>query len=930
MSVEEPPGHTQPAHKGNRRSMEMEDIDTHRLLHPSILAQRDTRSLRRKPRPAPAPPPGKNNFQRSATMERPSLQLTKEGSGIVAGGTLGRRPVRKAPVRHAPVKPQAKQKATPTNELPSVTINQEEDIQQQIDNLVRKKESLRQHKAVSQERESEVKPLEEDFSGYEFHPFTPPKAHSPAPPTHTPSPTHSHHSTPPPQPSPITTPRRDDVVMATVVPKEGGGKTLIIKPSPGSARKANIVFNLPPPPPPTPLKDDDVITAKNDVMPETLPVVHESHTNQTESSVTKDTASQVTVATTVNQQSESCDNHVIQGINEESILSNEYTNLDEDSEEEDRDGEMKNQPVVESQGKLPHGEPSHGEPSHGEPSQGEPSQGGCDVIEGDVSMQGEESVTAINELSYDTSLTNNGCNTSLANGTTSRGDIENGVDGDTGAVGGGSDVGDSSATGDSSDSIQQYDIISPLPASNEDYEDDVKLPPSLTTEDNHQLNITLNHNDNNNNNNNWDDDVVGFPPPPLEFIAPSEKYSTPARLSGFEMPPEPSFDDSELFSPEDEAVDLVAMTTHHDNGMKKTISGSSIKSLGTRLSELDSMVTSLTELTNEMPTPPPPPLPPVIIISPVKKSPLPPKPAPPVLLPSKKKKKPSSSSPVATNNTSHTLDHNGSLQDKDISSSLNEVVNSSMTDDVSPSSQETADISKQDRAHLTHSIEQRVNSLHSIPTPPQYPIPQTTGLHSMPPGGGDMHMFQQLLQQQLLQQQIIQLQQQFHQLQNTMHRPPAVAMTPAAMTIMQPQMYPGMVAMPMTGGVPTMGPSVAMPTSAMYGPMAMMGHTYSPHLSPSPPPPPPAPVTSTPMPTPPNQPHPQNDITVQQNKPRPPKAVTAELRTTALGQLETKFNQLMEDVKDTDVTNILRKVSQSVSNQHTMYVSSYSYVIIMV
>ena len=127
------------------------------------------------------------------------------------------------------------------------------------------------------------------------------------------------------------------------------------------------------------MKDDDVITAKNDVMPETLPVVHESHTNQTESSVTKDTASQVTVATTVNQQSESCDNHVIQGINEESILSNEYTNLDEDSEEEeDRDGEMKNQPAVESQGKLPHGEPSQGEPSHGEPS-----QGGCDVIEGD-------------------------------------------------------------------------------------------------------------------------------------------------------------------------------------------------------------------------------------------------------------------------------------------------------------------------------------------------------------------------------------------------------------------------------------------------------------------------------------------------------------------------------------------------------------------
>ena len=221
--------------------------------------------------------------RRTQTMGR---NVTRKAEGAL-NGTLGRRPVRKAPVRPAPKKPpgtvgpregpdsqlgvtpQTEVEATPTSphragatppvgsksaSLPFKTSETEGGIEEE-------------EKARKEEEEEEE---QIDFSGYEFYPsprpkrrspLTPPKPRPPPPPPQpspspsdrsTPSHSTPHHSpptshTPSPHPSPSSS-LRQQAARTLVKQREGGGKLLIITPSPGSDRRGRIVFNLPPPP----------------------------------------------------------------------------------------------------------------------------------------------------------------------------------------------------------------------------------------------------------------------------------------------------------------------------------------------------------------------------------------------------------------------------------------------------------------------------------------------------------------------------------------------------------------------------------------------------------------------------------------------------------------------------------------------------------
>ena len=258
------------------------------------------------------------------------------------------------------------------------------------------------------------------------------------------------------------------------------------------------------------------------------------------------------------------------------------------------------------------------------------------------------------------------------------------------------------------------------------------------------------------------------------------------------MPPEPQFDseeEEEAERRENGAVVLVGVQTHRedvsslvdgeregvscehsDKVMRGCGSSSSLKSLGTQLSELDSMVTHMQDMAEEMtsepivtvPPPPPPSPPPPSLTKPktVKRSPLPAKPPPPVLIPSVKKtvvtSRPQQSTPAAASKPppqppSHTPSHPPPPQPPSHPPSL-------------PPSQPPVKVVGEEKPHplsdgadiTSHEPQQQSTGS----------IPQSTGLQSiLQPGGvpvgGDMQLqLLQLLQQQVLQ---LQLQQQFSQ-----------------------------------------------------------------------------------------------------------------------------------------------------------------------
>ena len=385
LSVEEPARSSQLQRRGDyRKSREMEDIDS-LTLPPSSFPSKHTQSLKRRPKgPAPAPP---RPNQRAATLGRRPLQVPKDRR--TDGGSVGRRPVRKAPAPPRPNTEQTKTKAIPTKKAEDMVASPEEAIQQKIAALQKQKEALQQQRRVKEATQQEEKEEEIDFSGYEFHPLTPPKAQSPSPPpppTSSPLPPSTSPLPPstsplppstspippvpsvspispspstsplPPSTSPIppapstsplpsstpsppsrsrqstpTAPQSRRSTTTHIEEKEDGGKRLIIKPSPDSARKTNIVFNLPPPPPPPQFrvpedrgegekKGDDNVPGDDAKDGSKSPV---------------DTVPPVPVADShLSPSSLASQPSPISNLNEQSVLSNEYTNLDDESDNE--------------------------------------------------------------------------------------------------------------------------------------------------------------------------------------------------------------------------------------------------------------------------------------------------------------------------------------------------------------------------------------------------------------------------------------------------------------------------------------------------------------------------------------------------------------------------------------------------------------------
>ena len=849
QSMEEPAKSTQPvAPPSHRRSREMEDIDV-RQFRPSPLAMRTTHSLRRRPRgPAPCPPSGMREH-RAATLNRQSLQtVVREKKEADIGG---RKPVRKAPMRPAPTKPEPKtssrrpaDKTTPPREgespsPPQAKVGQKEEVQE---------EEKKQEEKRREESEEEV-----DFTGYEFHALPSPRVQSPGP------------QIPPKTPN--------NVVTATIVPQEGGGKTLIIKPSPGSTRRANIVFNLPPPPPPPEFSE---------VAPEANGTSVNGDTSTSDTSIAMATENIST--------------------NELSVVSNEYTNLDEEeSEEEEAAGQLAS---VQEECEVSVSE-----------------DGG--VREGEECGEREEE---------------------------NQGEKEGGK-GENEGQKEGSEVGGSE---ENPESQENGVAVS---------EEEGEMVVLTLNEDISSLNCN-----GNNNVPSYPPPPLEFVAPAEIFSTPSpqEGFVMPAEPS-FDENSEESTDDEDdavvlvaMTTRRDHFSRSVAEETDGAKEEEKTMrewdSTSSVKSLGTQLSVIDSLVESIQGMTEEMiseteiplpPTPSPPPSPPVPIAGPppppppvqssAKKSPLPPKPAPPPTVSSVRKPNPTSPQPpgspsVLRGNSgqqprTQQTPSAGSLRTTHGSLRTTHSVISVSAAPRSPQLSTRLPANPPQSPRFTRTTREQQQEAVSSDMPPSTshtpPIniwqqPQVVGPQSVPQSGnmapGDMSLQLQLLQQQVLQQQMFQLQQQFQQLQHSIQ-------APAPMTMM-PYPHPALVAMT-RGGMPGIGQPVAMPTAGM---VPVIGGGFSP-LNPRPP------LTSTPndvipeeKPRPPNyvipeeKPRPPNDV-IPEGKPRPqgdgnsqPESeggssdVTAHLRAGGLGPMEPQFDKLMEDVREVEQSNLLKKV----------------------
>ena len=204
---------------------------------------------------------------------------------------------------------------------------------------------------------------------------------------------------------------------------------------------------------------------------------------------------------------------------------------------------------------------------------------------------------------------------------------------------------------------------------------------------------------------------------------------------------------------------------------------------------------------------------------------------------------------------------------------------------------------------------------------PHNPTPQPPGPVPASGGGDNVHMQLQFLQQQVLQQQMLQLQQQFQQLQSLSMRPgtgmgvPGMGMIPGQYV---PQTNP-----------PVMYPPQQMPPGALTGqsPVASLlggGHMIPGQIHPGFIPQPGMPLYSshpvgytTPPHTGAIQVSPPSTHTtppadglggVVTDSPSVHRKNSEDYRASALGNLEDKFDLLMDEVRDTDPTVLLRKV----------------------
>ena len=891
----ESPG-TTPREQTKHNSLERppkRPLDTNTLKHQKPGTERkDGSSLKRRPR-GPAPPPPKVSTGKTKPKEENADKTTKaveepkKSEGFESTPPMRSRPSRRAPSRPAPTSPQKRKMQKVAEAVPGEppAAPQEPPVVKQEDGVEPSQQELCE---TSDKVESSV-------------PSTP--------------------TTPSLNPSPSST-RRPDAATATVDEMQDGRKVLIVKPSPHSQRKpsvpAALVFNLPPPPPleldeqekpPLELDEQEKAEARTEGGPEDEDTTENKEgeggdqkkiqAKLSDEGIVVDDKPPSLSDEPSEESRDVAESKVpmspAQSNLDETILSNEYTNLDDDcsssggEQTTDFSCEDNLDPIEDSARTEPNS-------ATGKPEDGESEVGGGVEQGSDTSSEG----------GYDIA-----------------GQQRNG-----------------SSTGDS-DSVCGYDVADASPL----HKPGLSLPPPMPE-------LAINANTNNSNSREWAG--VADIPPPSTFVPP---------------PPEQMSDPEDLEGEGGDGVVLVSMVTHREDvpivpeqvedainrsecgperpegGGRKgeelgDLPAEKNDSIGTKLNELDNMVISLQKLITETtgtpppspppprpppPGPPPPPSLPLVRSTellnsdapPKQKSPIPTKPKPPP--PSKKPVKPAdpdaAQEELFAKLKQRQLKLKAQMEEESMTSGRDSVPHPSMD-----------------------------------PHPPVEPHPRM----SVPQPSGDMVQMQlQYLQQQVLQQQMVQLQQQFQQMQHMALQqnvgvlvpaanPPFLQQTPVPnpallglhhQPALMPQpavQHPAMVGptaqpVPMAGFVPGGAHPLAQQPTGLY-PQAQYphgvaaSHLVPPHSTPAvyslaptslaPPPdliPPPPPTTSPPSSSPgQTTPSQSGQSSGKQSPKRRPSH--HDVRSTVLGPMEDQFDSLMEEVRDADPNEVLKKV----------------------
>ena len=875
-------------------------------------------SLRRRPR-GPAPPPPKpytaGTMPRVARDEaavklRVSETLARsmtDGSATPPkpreSSTLPRvrvTPARRAPTRPAPVPQKKPSKAEPSKaelrkaELrktePSTAESGQAELIEAEPRAVEEVFKPPEPKAVEESAElSEPKAVEKSTK-----PSVPEaEVKLPAEPVHTSTPTLTPKN-PAPSSSPPT-PKRN-AAIAICREKKDGGKVLIVTVSPGSERKhahpAKLVFNLPPPPPP-PLEVD----TKDEAPP--------LESKPSDEGIVMDTSSSPPLQRVAKRSEE----YRTMSPSQESILSNEYTNMDDlcsstEELETDFSNDANLDPISETEANL-------------------------DPIP-------KTEAAAEVELKDRDELDSSSSSSSVEGGFHIK------------------------SSGSDSDSVCGYDIESASPL----HQADLALPPPIPDSPSTPLRANINSNNSNNNNSNVAApgiELDSMPPPPAQFVMPQEPlfdYSSGEdsdKGGGIVLVSVKRTNIDTVYpeEPPSAAADAGAFgsgDTRESHGKEQPESPDvaglkESKSINTSLNELDTMVSSLQQLITETtgtppPTPPPPRPPPPLPVTAIPPPPHPPtsvleaegsprtrgtfpsKPHPPrsYTIPGKAKQQP-----------------DGGAVHSELASKLKErqkqmkaaaQAEPSLPPPIPPPPIETTST---DSVLLL-----KAPSSHSGTASPHSgahtPLSGTASPPVMP-SGDNVQAQLQFLQQQVLQQQMMQLQQQFQQLQQmtinqnvqSMMMPPVhgqpylhptAAIASPTLLGMQPQVpvqqQPLMVAASspqvVVPGSAHMAPATqpvhqpGLPSATQLPQTSMASHSLVHQLSdPS--------LLATASLHPPTDP-PTDPVVLR----RMPAAAlrrrnsSSDVRSRVLGGMEETFDSLMEEVRVADPKEVLRKV----------------------
>ena len=878
---------------------------------------RKTSSLRRRPR-GPAPPPPKpyaaGTMPKVAADEavmRPRAVTTSSSATAPKpreSSTLPRvrmTPVRKAPTRPAPVPQKKPDKAEPSKADPSVA-----ELNKAEPRAVGASFNPPEPKPAEESAEQVVGMKPTDFvtePKKPVHTSTPtlaPKspASEPEKPVHTSTPTLAPKN--PTSGSSPPTPKHNSAI-AICREKEDGGKVLIVTPSPASQRKhaypVQLVFNLPPPPPLETKEKERVEATSKRKTEESSPL----ESKPSDEGIVTDTGSSPL---------EPAANRSEMSPGQESILSNEYTNMDDlcsstEELETDFSNEANLDPIPETE------------------------------VAAVAASKDRDELDSSNSSSSEE---------------------------------GGFHI----PSGNDSDSVCGYDVAEASPLHQADLALPPPIPASPIIALKADVNSNNNNNNNSSIAAAPGMELDSIPPPPAQFVMPPEPLFDHNTSNGDDSDEGGggivlvSVKRSDLDAPVyPEELQRTAANTkafgeesHREEGVESPAVSNlkESKSINTSLNELDTMVTSLQQLISDTtgtppPTPPPPrpPPPPITAVPPPPRSPTgtleaPGSPRTRAAIPSKPYPPPSPTTPTKQ------LPDGGAVH-SELASKL-----------------------KERQKRLKAQAQADPGLPPPIPPPPQIPLPpaEITG-ESIPllkaprshsgtasphsgtltprsgtaspqavPSGDNVQAQLQFLQQQVLHQQMMQLQQQFQQLQqmtinqNVQHMmmphgqpflQQATAMANPALLGMQPQ--PAMVSMPTVipmqpqqplivaastpQGVPVSvyaapvsQPSLVhpgVPTATQLPQNSVVPHTLvhqqsAPSLLLSSQ----AAATTLPAPSNPVDPVVLREVPAAVLKRR---KSTSDFRSQVLGELENTFDSLMEEVRDADPKEVLRKVS---------------------